>query len=57
MQPIYSQFGQLTGWLSGNVIYGAGNTGLFFVRDDSVFNKSGYIGKLRYANRQFVLMR
>jgi len=57
MEPVYSQFGQLTGWLSGNVIYGAGNTGLFFVRDDSVYNKSGYIGKLRFQKRQFVLWK
>lgn len=57
MQPIYTQFGQLTGWLSGNVIYGAGNTGLFFVRDDRVFDKTGYIGKLHYDKSRFVLLR
>jgi hypothetical protein len=56
MEPIYSQTGQLAGWLSGNVIYGTGASGVFFVRDSSVYDGGGYIGRLKFASSKLVLV-
>lgn len=55
MNPIYSQFGQLVGWLSGNVIFGANGKNVAFVRNDIVYSyKEEYRGKLVYDRGKII---
>lgn len=38
MNPVYSQIGQLIGWLSGNVLFGADGKNVAFVRSGKVYS-------------------
>lgn len=55
MLPIYSTFGQLVGWLSGNVLFGADGKNVAFVRDNAVYsNAYAYWGRLVYTRERIV---
>lgn len=56
MSPVYSQFGQLVGWLTGNVIFGADGKNVAFVRSERIYSSatSEYLGRLVYAREKLV---
>lgn len=49
MNPVFSQAGQLLGWLSNNVLFGANGKNVAFVRGEAVYsNENVYWGRLEY---------
>lgn len=58
MNPVYSQFGQLLGWLSGGVIFGADGKNVAFVRNDKVYSyQEEYYGKLIYGRERIIWIK
>lgn len=55
MSPIYSIMGQLVGWLSGNVVFGADGKNVAFVRNGRIYsNASEYLGRLSYVRDRLI---
>lgn len=55
MKPVFSQFGQLLGWLSGNVIFGADGKNVAVVRNEIIYSdRDEYMGRLAYVREKLI---